>query len=454
MLDFSDKIYTKIYQLALKTGNIAFVREYPPLYWNKQQLKFRTIQEALQKKFADTKLPCGLYTHFPFCERRCTFCKYYSEIENRKEIFDAYLDALENELRFYQIDFSKVPLDNVFFGGGTPTLLGGKQIERYANIIYRFFKLQKDAQVTIEGTPETLNKNNLKTWKNAGVERASIGVQSFNDRILKMVGRNHTVGDVFRVFDNIKKVGIRYTGIDLIWGLPGESAGTYQKTLKDTIRLNPDFIECYLLTSGGRVKIKPFYPPDIKIDEVIQLFKEGFLKNGYQIDFRGNFISFIKKGVKRDKAVNRNTVGVYDYRTFCLGIGAGASSEFSDIKYHLAPDAKKYIKDLKKEKTPPTYYGFFMSKDDYKRQYLIHRFGLYRELDKKRYYELFRKEFKEDFPQELNYLKKIGVVSETKNKFIWHFQETELGRKDFFEHAIRHWYTPQYIQKLIKDFNL
>jgi oxygen-independent coproporphyrinogen-3 oxidase len=450
MLNFSHDIYKKIYDLALRTNMVASCREYPSLTWFGKKIDFRDIRKSVLKNFSNSNFPCGLYVHFPFCQSRCTFCKYYSECISNQDVFDNYLTALKKELEFYNVNFFQPTLDNIFLGGGTPTLLNVEQIKKYVSIVYNFFKTNQKTQITVEATPESIEEDTLKAWKSMGVNRISVGVQSFNNRVLRTVGRRHDVKDIFKAFDIIRKVGIRFTGIDLIWGLPNESKKTYQKTAKETLRISPDYIECYLLTPGGRVRIKPYNPSDISLNEAIQIFKDIFLQNGYRSDFSGNFLSFVKKGIGRLDAVNRNTEGFYNYRSSCLGIGAGSSSLFPQLRYNVTSNVKKYITDLLKDNRPPQHFGFFITSVDYRRQYVITQFGLRRVLYKKQYHRLFGVQIEDDFPKELSCAKKSGVVVDIGNKLVWRLNEDKMGHKSFFMHVVRCWYPPAYINQIVE----
>jgi len=451
MLDFDTKTYIKILNLAVKHNVLANCREYPSLYLNRERVDFNRVKKSLQQKFNDPEFVSGLYVHFPFCKNRCTFCKYYSEVFPNENIFDKYLDSLEKELKLYQVNFSNRELSNLFLGGGTPTLLNEQRMEKYLKIIHRFFKFKKNAQMSIEGTPESVEEKKIREYKRLGINRISIGLQSSNDKVLRKIGRLHTVKDVFQAFDKVRKAGIKYVGTEVIWALPGESLKTYKKTIKDVIKLNPDFIEGYLLTTGGRAKINRFYPPGVKIDEVIDLFKEQFLLNGYRIYYSSNFLGFIKKGVSCIKAMNQNTDGLYNYRSDVLGIGVGASSHFYDHKYKIISDFRKYLDCLKKGEFPPLY-GMDISKDDYKRHYIILQIGFYRSINKNRYYQLFNKDFCEDFPQEVIYLKKKKIITETSKQYKWHLGKHEMGHKSFFMHVIQYWYNPKYIRQMIEKY--
>lgn len=451
MLDFPEKTYQKVFNLAWKSNILANCREYPALIFNRQRIGFEGIKEALAKKFSDRRLACGLYTHFPFCESRCIFCKYYSEIVptgSKREIFDAYLKASETELNLYGVNFSGVELDNICLGGGTPTLLDEAQIYKYLEIIHRFFRVKRDAQISIEGTPETITLPKIRAYKKAGINRISLGLQSLNDAVLRRIGRRHTVSDVRRAFFTARQGGIKTIAADIMWGLPGEDRLTYENTIKTLIRLAPEFVEGFILTSGGRVRISRFYPSDANIDAVIKTHKEEFIAHGYRIHCAGNFLGVIKKGVPAEAAVNQNMDGLYNCCSFVLGIGAGASSHFNDFKYKIVSDSGNYLGNLSRG-VAPLFYGAKFDLDDYKRQFIISRIGFFRSIRKNRYRELFGVGLEDDFPMELDALKKNGTISEDKNWYFWNLDEREMGHHSFFDHVIRYWYHPKYIRKLI-----
>jgi len=451
MLDFSEKTYKKILDLAVKYNIVANCREYPSLVLNRETVGFDRVRKSLKEKFSNPNFICGLYVNFPFCKSRCTFCKYYSELFKDKSIFNRFLDTLEKELELYQVDFSKRELDNLFFGGGTPTLLTEQQMERYLGIIYRFFRFKKNAQISIEGTPESINEKKIKQYRKLGINRISIGLQSSNDDVLKRIGRLHKAKDVFKAFEAVHKGGIKYIGTEIIWALPGESWRTYNKTLRDIIKLSPDFVEGYFYTTGGLAKVERFYPLDVDLDEVINLFKEKLLSNGYRIGFSGNFLGLVKKGVSRETAVNRNTDALYGYYANVMGIGPGASSHYPDHKYKIVSNFTRYADSLEKGEFPALY-GIDKSDDDYKRHYIILQIGFYRSLNKKRYYQLFGRDFDKDFPQEVSYLKKKAIIKETPTQYKWYLDESEMGHKSFFIHVVKYWHNPQYVQWLVERY--
>jgi len=458
MLDFPDHTYHKLLRLATEYNIVSDCREYPSLVFNflfhRQKIPFPDLQAKLKKKFMNPLFRYGLYINFPFCRARCSFCKYYSELMPNSYV-DDYIESIKQELELYNINFSIVNLDNVYFGGGTPSILNPKQIRRLSSILNQFFSVnhKKDKiQITMEGTPESIEESRLKEFYNSGFNRISLGVQSFNDNVLRAVGRLHTTKDVFTAFKIIRKVGITYTGIDLMFGLPGETSKSYQNTIRQTLELNPDFIECFMFTLGGRTKISP--AQDLNLDKIIQLFKERFVDHGYQIYFSGNFLGFIKNGIPPANAMNQNTEGVYKFITPCFGIGAGAHSHFFDLKYSIFPDVKDYINTFKNGgKEPSFFYGFDMSEDDSKRQYIISQIGYYRFIEKDNYYRIFGSRIDDDFSKEIECLKKLKIVSNAGNRISWHLDEKGMGHNSFFLHAIRYWYHPKHISQLLPVLN-
>ena len=437
--------------IAIKYNIIANCREYPSLLLSAKKIKLKTVRKILDKNFKDANFKSGLYVHFPFCVSRCAFCKYYSELMTDNNQLDRFLSAFAKEISMYGINFKERKMENLFLGGGTPTLLDCSRMEKLFSVLYNNFTFRKDAQKTIEGTPESLTLDKIKLYKEFGVNRISIGLQSSNNDVLKKIGRMHTVKDVFKAFDLARKGGIEHIGTELIWGLPGETLESYKKTIRDLINLSPDFIEGYLLTEGGRVKIRRYYPEGVSLDDVIKMTKETLASSGYRIYYSSNFLGFIKNGVSRIKAMNQNTDGLYSYYSDVLGIGTGANSHFRNYTYHIVSDFKSYNKYLSNGYFP-SLRGMNISEDDYRRHYIILQIGFYRLVNKNRYKELFGAEFYHDFPKEIEFLKKKKIITEHEDSYRWHLGEHEMGHKSFFMHIIQYWYNPKYIRQILRDY--
>lgn len=449
MLEFSNRTYQSLLRLAKEQNIVSNCREYPSLALSGEAVSFDAIRTYLQKQFVNAQIPCGVYVHIPFCSSRCTFCKYYAEAHQSSDAREAYSNLLENELRLYQIHFKTYLFENLFIGGGTPTLLNEKEFERLMSVLMQYCNFKQTAQKTIEGSPETVTLSKLQLYREYGIDRISFGLQSSSADVLKKVGRRHRVNDVFRAFDDARKAGFSYVATELLWGLPGETVDSYEQTISDIIRLEPDFVEGYILTKGKRVNIDPACPPETSLGEVIEKAKQKLCAEGYELAFEGNCIGFIKKGRHKKNALNQNTDSLYRHYTSVIGFGPGASSHFSDKKYLIVPDYELYKKCLLDNRFPYIE-ALDIPAEEYKRYYIISQIGFFREIKKEAYKRLFGTSLLEDFPLQLVTLIEKGTVIDFGTHYKWRIGTHALDHQAFYLHVVRYWYSEQYIRALAR----
>lgn len=197
-----------------------------------------------------------VYIHVPFCLSKCKYCAFYSQPIDRdiasgqaSGLMQHYVDTLLLELARYGDEYQGEPVRSVFFGGGTPSLLPPKAIGAIMDRLHRHFKLAPRAEITLEANPESLRgRNPLPEYLACGINRLSIGIQSLDDATLRMLGRRHKGADSMRAIFAAREAGFANIGVDLMWGLPGQSMRQWLQTLKDVIRLGPDHISSYGLT--------------------------------------------------------------------------------------------------------------------------------------------------------------------------------------------------------------
>src|SRR4030042_5903604 len=189
------------------------------------------------------KVP-GLYIHIPFCVRKCDYCDFYS-VTSRSAI-PVFLEALFKEMTMYRGEFDL--FDTVYFGGGTPSVLRPEEIQDALNAVRRNFDLSPNAEITLEANPGDLDLEYLASLRNLGVNRLNIGVQSFNEEILKFLGRRHSVGQAVSAIEDTRKAGFSNLGLDLIYGVPGQEMDLWLETLTQAISLRPEHLSCYQLT--------------------------------------------------------------------------------------------------------------------------------------------------------------------------------------------------------------
>lgn len=191
--------------------------------------------------------PLGIYVHFPFCSVRCTYCDF-ATVAGRDDRIETYLDALLREIESLQPEAAGAA-DTIFFGGGTPSRMTPESVARVLAALRRRFDVSDDAELTLEGNPESLTAEALSGFRSAGITRISVGVQSFNDAVLKRVGRAHDARTAERAVALAREAGFQEVSLDLIAGLPGEDLSSWPDTVRKAAGLRPDHVSVYLLES-------------------------------------------------------------------------------------------------------------------------------------------------------------------------------------------------------------
>ncbi|MFP4573745.1 MAG: radical SAM family heme chaperone HemW [Desulfobacterales bacterium] len=188
----------------------------------------------------------GIYIHVPFCIRKCPYCDFYSTEDISRK--DAYKYALIREIRMRAYSFPHASFDTIYIGGGTPTTLEPTDLEHILEAVHLNFSILPNPEITIEANPGTVTQATLKAFKTAGINRINIGVQSFNDASLSFLGRIHSSSQAAEALDAAQKAGFENVGLDLIYGLPDQNKGSWQKDLTAAAAFCPSHISCYMLT--------------------------------------------------------------------------------------------------------------------------------------------------------------------------------------------------------------
>lgn len=188
----------------------------------------------------------SLYVHIPYCEKKCIYCDFYS-IENHASIPE-FLRALSREIDSYADEFAaRESIETVFFGGGTPSLLPPSQIRMIIDHMRERFTVRTDAEITMEANPGTIDQSAFEGYRRAGVNRMSIGIQSFNPSELAFLGRIHTAEEAARAVRDAYQAGFENVSCDLIFSLPGQTPEGWQETLHRALELGPKHISAYSL---------------------------------------------------------------------------------------------------------------------------------------------------------------------------------------------------------------
>ena len=199
----------------------------------------------------------GIYIHIPFCIRKCAYCDFLSAPAG-EAVQKAYADQLNRELLQVcdRMKTEEMAISTIYFGGGTPSILPGEQIARLMETLKVYGNILPDAEITLEMNPGTVSREKLKLYRQAGINRLSIGAQSFHDQELKLLGRIHTCEEFMNAYEEARQEGFSNISLDLMSGLPGQTAEQWRENLQRAISLKPEHISAYsLIIEEGT----PFY---------------------------------------------------------------------------------------------------------------------------------------------------------------------------------------------------
>jgi oxygen-independent coproporphyrinogen-3 oxidase len=222
-----------------------FVSNYPPYsFWTPDRVS--EAHAALELP-PDPGTVLGIYLHIPFCRKRCHFCYFKVSTDNDASEIEAYLDAIIRELTLY----SQKPFIGgrkpkfVYFGGGTPSYISSRQLSRMVDAMKRLLPWDEAEEITFECEPGTLTEGKLRVIQELGVSRLSLGIENFDDHILRINGRAHGAKDVDRSYDFARTIGFPQINIDLIAGMMGETSDNWRECIRKTIALSPDSVTIY-----------------------------------------------------------------------------------------------------------------------------------------------------------------------------------------------------------------
>lgn len=189
----------------------------------------------------------GIYIHIPFCKQQCTYCDFH--FSTTFEVYrSAMIDAIVQEIENRKAYLENQEIRTIYFGGGTPSILNEVEIKLILDKVYKSFNVANNAEITLEANPDDINIDNLEIWKNAGVNRLSIGLQSFKKSDLEWMNRAHTVEDSFQCVKLAKQYGFEDITVDLMYGLPDLSMEEWENHIQEVLNLNVPHISAYCLT--------------------------------------------------------------------------------------------------------------------------------------------------------------------------------------------------------------
>ncbi|MDP6823183.1 MAG: radical SAM family heme chaperone HemW [Dehalococcoidia bacterium] len=290
----------------------------------------------------------SLYVHIPFCETKCHYCDFntYAGID---ALIPGYLNALETEIRFWGGRLSRPAVSTVFFGGGTPSYVPIEGIEAICAAIFEAFDVDEDAETTLESNPGDYSKRDLSRYLGVGINRLSIGVQSLDDGLLKSLSRRHDSGTAIGAYRSAREAGFEDINLDLMFGLPGQTADQWRATLERAVELGPEHLSLYALTVeegtplDAMVKGGEIDEPDPDLAAEMYLLAESFLGDAGFDHYEISNWSLPGRESRHNLA--------YWLNASYLGVGPGAHSYLSGRRFAALRSPRRYV-DLLSDALP------------------------------------------------------------------------------------------------------
>ena len=268
--------------------------------------------------------PLSLYIHLPWCVEKCPYCDFNSHRQPLNPDYSNYVDALLADLQFGLESVDGRMLETIFLGGGTPSLFPAGQVKRLLDSVSDLIACANGMEVTLEANPGTLEAGRYAGYREAGVNRLSIGVQSFNDRALQRLGRIHTSQDALQAFSQAREAGFENINLDLMFGLPAQTVAEAGIDVETAINLNPEHISYYQLTIEPNTRFA-VAPPLLPV--------EGHLWDmqlqGQTLLAAAEYQQYEVSAYARFQRQCRHNLNYWNFGDY-LGIGAGAHGKISD----------------------------------------------------------------------------------------------------------------------------
>ncbi len=280
----------------------------------------------------------GIYIHIPFCVRKCFYCDFVSYAK-KESVQKKYIEALQKEILNWKKSNKDVKIKTIYIGGGTPSCIDSKFITEILNLI----NIKNAEEITIEVNPGTVNKEKLYDYKNAGINRLSIGLQSTNNELLKKIGRIHNYEQFLETYKMAREVGFNNINVDLMIGLPGQTMDDLKTSLEDIINLNPEHISVYSLILEDETPLKKMIEnnilklPEEDLERQMYWYTKDFLKiNGYN---HYEISNFAKQGF-----YSKHNLDCWEQKEY-IGFGISAHSYIDRKRFGNISNLDNYIKN-------------------------------------------------------------------------------------------------------------
>ncbi len=288
----------------------------------------------------------GLYLHVPFCQSKCHYCDFYSLAD--QSLVHAWLQALKQEITLYLNRHALY--DTLYLGGGTPSLLTTAHIQILFSLL-QVFRLTDDAEITLEANPDDVTPEKLRLWKELGVNRLSLGVQSLNEAELLFLGRRHTAAQALEALKWAREAGFDNLGVDLMYAQPGQTEAGWLATLKGALAWQPEHLSCYQLTIEANTPLGKKRAQG-QIEPVSEEQQRAFfLLTAAYLEERGYLQYEISNYARGDRHISRHNSKYWRHVPY-LGLGPAAHSFDGSIRRWNVSSVEEYCRLLGEGRAP------------------------------------------------------------------------------------------------------
>jgi oxygen-independent coproporphyrinogen-3 oxidase len=378
----------------------------------------------------------ALYLHIPFCTRLCYYCHYYKVFNASQVLVEAYLTALMREVTFYSQTFGGLQAESIYIGGGTPSYLTPNQIGRLFEHLGLHVAISPGAEITFEMHPESVTLERLETLRACGVNRISMGVESFNDAILASENRGHTVLEALNAYGAIAGAGFKNVNLDLIYGLKNQTISIWEENLERICELEPASMCAYYLrvkTSTPDAKLYQSGAEGFPSEEDLLLMHIMTFEAMKKIGYEQLIVDWFSKTAEHFHKYQDHNWRQTD-RIPLLGLGASAYSYLGGIQYYNINNITQYIEWLNKGRTA-IWRGEVLSPDERMRRTAV--LGLKMGINRHNFTSTYGVDFCEKFASTTKWLEELGLLRLTPESI----HPTYLGSL-FADEVCRRYYSP------------
>ena len=284
--------------------------------------------------------PIGLYVHIPFCKKKCNYCDFCSVACGSDKI-TRYTDNLIREIESYKRN-PKIKIDTVFFGGGTPSVIDVGSFLKIASAVYDSFDVAADTELSVEVNPATLTDEKLSAFREVGVNRISIGLQSIHENEMKILGRIHTYDDFLKTYHMVRAAGIKNINVDLMYGIPEQSVSSFKKTLDAVIALSPEHVSAYgLIVEEGT----PFFTNRDKLNLPDEDTEYSMYLDADRKLFDAGYAHYEISNYAQPGYVCRHNLKYWRDEEY-IGVGLAAHSYYLGKRFYNTASFDEYFEDF------------------------------------------------------------------------------------------------------------